>query len=100
MTAHWGIEDPAAVEGRDQEQAFLTAMRYLYNRISLFRGLSLESLDQMALKRRLNEIGAVEGATAPPTLQPEDARSGGTRQGTERVRTCGFWGSALHYKKK
>src|SRR3546814_18943555 len=63
MTAHWGIEDPAAVEGRDQEQAFLTAMRYLYNRISLFRGLSLESLDQMALKRRLNEIGAVEGAT-------------------------------------
>ena len=73
MTAHWGIEDPAAVEGRDQEQAFLTAMRYLYNRISLFRGLSLESLDQMALKRRLNEIGAVEGATALATPQPEDA---------------------------
>src|SRR3546814_11574477 len=72
MTAHWGIEDPAAVEGRDQEQAFLTAMRYLYNSISLFRGLSLESLDQMALKRSLNEIGAVEGATALATPQPND----------------------------
>src|SRR3546814_4587679 len=47
MTAHWGIEDPAAAEGRDQEQAFLTAMRYLYNRISLFRGLSPESLDKI-----------------------------------------------------
>lgn len=63
MTAHWGIEDPAAVEGSDQEQAFLTALRYLQNRIRLFLALPIESLDAMALKRQLREIGAAEGAT-------------------------------------
>jgi len=38
MTAHWGIEDPAAVEGTDleKEAAFVAAFRYLKNRISIF----------------------------------------------------------------
>ncbi len=65
MTAHWGVADPAAVEGADweKEAAFVTAFRHLKNRISVFRALPLASIDRMALSRRLNEIGTLEGAT-------------------------------------
>jgi arsenate reductase (thioredoxin) len=67
MTAHWGIEDPAAVEGTDiqREAAFVLAARYLKNRISIFASLPIRSLDRMALNARLREIGALEGATKP-----------------------------------
>ncbi len=67
MTAHWGIEDPAAVEGRDieKEAAFVRAARYLKNRISAFTNLPLKSIDHMALGSRLKEIGALEGASRP-----------------------------------
>ena len=67
MTAHWGIEDPAAVEGTDiqKEAAFVLATRYLRNRISAFASLPIRSLDKMALNARLREIGAMEGATKP-----------------------------------
>lgn len=68
MTAHWGIEDPAAVEGAGQREAFLQALRYLQNRINLFLALPLASLDEMALRRRLREIGNSEGATNPDTV--------------------------------
>ncbi|MEK7874603.1 MAG: arsenate reductase ArsC, partial [Pseudomonadota bacterium] len=59
MTAHWGIEDPATVEGSDEEKrrAFSTALRLLQNRISLFTGLPFSKLDEMAIKRKLDEIG-------------------------------------------
>jgi arsenate reductase len=73
LTAHWGIEDPAAVEGPGQEQAFLAAMRYLAARINLMLALPIESLDQLALKRRLDTIGAAEGATALAKGTPERA---------------------------
>jgi len=63
MTAHWGIEDPAAVEGDGQRQAFAVAIRYLRRRIELFIALPIESLDAMATERKLNEIGQVEEAT-------------------------------------
>ncbi len=65
MTAHWGIEDPAAVEGTDieKERAFVTAFRYLRNRISIFANLPIRSLDKMALGAKLREIGRMEGAT-------------------------------------
>ena len=65
MTAHWGIEDPAAVEGTDiqRETAFVTAFRYLENRISAFRSLPLAGIDEMALGNRLREIGRLDGAT-------------------------------------
>jgi arsenate reductase (thioredoxin) len=63
MTAHWGIEDPAAVEGEDQREAFMTALRYLQRRIDLFLALPFDAIDQMALKARLREIGEGEGAT-------------------------------------
>ncbi len=64
-TAHWGIPDPAAVEGSDieKEAAFNTAFRLMKNRISLFTALPLASLDQAALANRLREIGRSEGAS-------------------------------------
>src|SRR3546814_18658949 len=64
MTAHWGIEDPASVEGDGQREAFMQALRYLQNRISLFLALRLASLDEMATRRKLREIGQSEGASA------------------------------------
>jgi arsenate reductase len=67
MTAHWGIEDPAAVEGDGQRQAFLLALRYLQRRISLFLALPIASIDRMAMERQLQEIGRVEGATGAAT---------------------------------
>jgi protein-tyrosine-phosphatase len=66
MTAHWGIEDPAAVEGSDVEKlrAFNMAFRYMKTRISLFTALPIRSLDAMALGTKLKEIGQPEGSTA------------------------------------
>lgn len=64
MTAHWGIEDPVAVAGDGQREAFMQALRYLQNRISLFLALPLASLDEMATERKLREIGQSEGASA------------------------------------
>ena len=65
MTAHWGIEDPAAVQGTDiqKESAFDMAFYYLERRISLFRNLPLKRLDQLALGARLRGIGQTEGAS-------------------------------------
>ena len=67
MTAHWGIEDPAAVEGPDieKEKAFVAAFRYMRNRISVFTALPVASLDKAALGTKLREIGRSEGATSP-----------------------------------
>lgn len=64
MTAHWGIEDPAAIEGEGQREAFLQALRYLQNRIALFLALPISSLDDMAMRRKLKDIGQGEGASA------------------------------------
>ncbi len=66
VTAHWGIEDPAAIEGADieKERAFAAAFRFLRNRIAAFVALPLASLDEMALTAKLREIGRQEGATA------------------------------------
>ncbi len=57
MTAHWGIEDPAAVEGEAQRQAFRAAFFALQRRITLFLALPLDSIDELSLKHRLGEIG-------------------------------------------
>lgn len=67
MTAHWGIEDPAAAAGNNLEieAAFVTAARYLKNRISIFTSLPLSAIDRLALGTRLREIGRMEGATRP-----------------------------------
>ena len=65
MTAHWGIEDPAALEGTavEKERAFNTAFRYMRNRVTSFIALPLASLDKMALTNRLRDIGHMDGAT-------------------------------------
>ena len=65
MTAHWGIEDPAEAEGTELERqaAFITAFRYLRNRIDTFVSLPLRSIDKLSLGTKLREIGRSEGAT-------------------------------------
>ncbi|MEY4891181.1 MAG: hypothetical protein RIQ75_2311 [Pseudomonadota bacterium] len=63
MTAHWGIEDPAAIEGEGQREAFMQALRYLTNRISLFLTLPIGSIDPMSMKQKLTEIGKSEDAS-------------------------------------
>lgn len=59
MTAHWGIPDPAAANGSEAEKraAFTEAYRMMFNRISLFLALPLESIDKMGLQKRLIDIG-------------------------------------------
>ena len=59
MTAHWGVPDPAAVEGSDdgKRTAFRDAARTLRARIRVFASLPLDKLDRMSLKRRLDELG-------------------------------------------
>ena len=59
MTAHWGIPDPAAVEGTDieKEAAFVTAFKQMRNRIEVFNALPLKSIDAMTLGARLKDIG-------------------------------------------
>jgi arsenate reductase len=60
MTAHWGIADPAAVEGSDEERerAFTRAFLELDARIKIFTSLRLDMLDQLALQKQLDAIGA------------------------------------------
>jgi protein-tyrosine-phosphatase len=59
VTAHWGVPDPAAVEGTDAEQrkAFREAYLTLENRIKLLVALPIEKLDRMAIKRNVDDIG-------------------------------------------
>ena len=59
MTAHWGLPDPARVEGRETEKrlAFADAMRMLHNRISVFVNLPINSLDKLTLQNQLSAIG-------------------------------------------
>jgi protein-tyrosine-phosphatase len=59
MTAHWGVHDPAAAQGTEDEKrkAFLKAFTELYRRISLFTCLPFETLSRLSLKQKLDEIG-------------------------------------------
>ncbi len=59
VTAHWGVADPAAATGSEQDkrQAFRAAFRVLENRIKLFVSLRVEALDRLGLKSKLAEIG-------------------------------------------
>ena len=66
MTAHWGVPDPAAVEGSDADKAlaFAEAYRQLSNRISIFVNLPIASLDRLALSERLAAIGRTDDGRA------------------------------------
>jgi arsenate reductase len=59
MTAHWGVADPAAVEGSDTDKwlAFRQAFRELESRIKVFTSLPIKSLDRVKLQERLRDIG-------------------------------------------
>ena len=61
MTAHWGIPDPAEVEGSEEQQrrAFFKAYAQLAQRLSILVSLPLKNLDRLALQRRIDEIGQV-----------------------------------------
>jgi len=69
MTAHWGVEDPAAVEGADADKrrAFLQAYNLLDARIKIFSSLPIRTLDRIGLQERVDNIGK----TTPP---PDNAR--------------------------
>ncbi len=66
VSAHWGIEDPAAVQGSvlEQKAAFVKAWGYLRNRIAAFIALPLQRLEPAALRAQLAAIGASDGASA------------------------------------
>jgi arsenate reductase len=59
MTAHWGMPDPAAVDGNEAERrlAFAETLRMLNNRVGAFVNLPLKALDKLSLQKRINEIG-------------------------------------------
>lgn len=59
ITAHWGIEDPAAVQGPGQQEAFTTALHSLERRISAFLALQMDGADVADVKNRLREIGRI-----------------------------------------
>jgi arsenate reductase len=66
ISAHWGVNDPAAVEGAEEERrkAFFRAYTELSSRINLFLSLPLAKLDRLVLKKKLDEIGKA-GREAP-----------------------------------
>ena len=68
MTAHWGIEDHCCGRRKaiteEKSAHFVTAFKYLKNRISVFVSLPIQSLDKMALRGKLREIGRLDGTTA------------------------------------
>jgi len=66
MTAHWGVPDPAAVQGSTAEiaLAFKEAYRMLFQRIGIFTALPIRSLDRLSLQTKLKEIGRVSDAVA------------------------------------
>ena len=66
ISAHWGFSDPAAVEGKEAvvRAAFAETYREIATRIEIFASLPFESLDRMALKRKLDEIGASRPSAA------------------------------------
>lgn len=68
VTGHWGVEDPATVEGSDieKQRAFNQAFQHLRNRISAFTALPLQSISAPALSAKLKEIGQMDGATSRP----------------------------------
>ena len=59
-TAHWGIEDPVAVEGEGQNQAFFNALAYLQRRISLLLALPHDELDRAEWREQVREIGRLD----------------------------------------
>jgi arsenate reductase len=66
MTGHWGVPDPAAIEGDPERirRAFFVTYDILFRRIGLFNALRLERLERLALQRKLDEIGEIFAGSA------------------------------------
>ena len=66
--AHWGMEDPAGVEGNEEtkRRAFREALQLISRRIDLMLALPVEKLERLALQQRLRAIGAVESTSRIP----------------------------------
>lgn len=64
VTAHWGLPDPATIEGSEAQKhlAFADTLRVLTNRIGVFVNLPLRSIDRLSLRRKLQDIGATDDA--------------------------------------
>jgi arsenate reductase (thioredoxin) len=62
MTAHWGVPDPAMIEGNDEDKrkAFSEACRILLNRIRIFASLPLAKLDKLSLQKKLDDLGRLD----------------------------------------
>jgi len=70
ITAHWGVQDPALVEGsqRQIDEAFLGAFTILDQRIDLFLALPLSSLDNLTIKKKIDQIGQTETGVPPSSF--------------------------------
>jgi protein-tyrosine-phosphatase len=73
VSAHWGVPDPAAASGSDAERrlAFADAHRMLYQRISIFTNLPIDSLDRLSLQQRVEDIGKATADSATPTEETQ-----------------------------
>ena len=89
VSAHWGVPDPAAVEGDPEaiRRAFFVAYDVLFRRIGLFTALRLDGLERLALQRKLDDIGKVCAATGRRTRQREHRR-GGLPRSFSAPRSC------------
>jgi arsenate reductase len=74
MTAHWGFEDPVAVEGSEEVKlkAFQKAMYQISNRISIFLSLPMEKLDRLALQEKVRDIGKMPASVEMPDFLKKD----------------------------
>ena len=74
MTAHWGFEDPAAVEGSDEEKrrAFQTIFRQIMCRVRAFVSLPLDRLDAAAIKREIVDIDKTPMMPLPEACAKDD----------------------------
>jgi arsenate reductase len=91
MRAHWGIDDPAAVQGSDAERrkAFLEAFNALQSRLLIFVSLPLDKLEPRVLQRRLDELGKLSAADGAPTNLADRIQSAARATRTRRSRTVG-----------
>jgi len=71
ITAHWGFEDPAAVEGNDDDKrrAFTKTFRHIMNRVRIFVSLPLDKLDKLAIKSEMDDIGHLRDTEECSCLQ-------------------------------
>ena len=91
MRAHWGIDDPAAVQGSDADRrkAFLEAFNALQSRLLIFASLPLAKLERRVLQRRLDELGKLSAADETPTDLSDRIQSASRATRTIRSRPVG-----------